>query len=330
MLQMRRILINALAATVVAGLAGGASAQQLNINELAAGVAIPFWTGSDTTTKAVLTNGAGGDRRLHFDVINGDPNENWDVESFNCDLTARETVEITFAYTGTGSNITFECDAIEGVDQEFGGDAGSDGDIDSDATRGVLWVSVQDAQGQTTSENVLFADFTIIDTGLGEAASAPAVGIQGGANNDGDRNYEFDGTEYHQFAAAAATNYHPPVQHPGKLIIFTLDGVTGAAPGVRVRVLWYDDDEHVEDDAFFFQCFEKIDYQTIAPGLAALDTAGHMELIPVANTATQEPARPFVCYNMQDAPAGGTTLRPCATASSLFSRTPAPSLDTQL
>jgi hypothetical protein len=323
--------MSTLATVAVAGLSVGASAQQLNINELAAGVAIPFWTGTDVMTKAVLTNGAGGDRRLHFDVINGDPGESWDVESFNCDLTARETVEFKFTYDGVGgSTIEFECDAIEGVDPEFGGDAGSDGEINSDAYRGVLWVSVQDSQSETVSENVLFADFTIIDMAAGEAASAPAVGIQGGANNDGDRNYEFDGTEYHKFAAASATNYHPPVQHPGTLVIFTLDGVTGAAPGVRVRVLWYDDDEHVEDDAFFFQCFEKIDYQTIAPGLAALDTAGHMELIPVANAATQEPARPFVCYNMQDAPAGGTTLRPCATSTSDFERTPPPSLDTQL
>jgi hypothetical protein len=332
MLQMKKVLMSALATMAVAGLAGGAFAQQLNINELGALQAIPFLTSSTVSTKAVLTNGAGGDRSLHFDVINGDPSENWDVESFQCDLTARETVEITFTNDGSGgSDITFECDAVEGVDIAFGGDAGSDGTISSDAERGVLVVTVQDALGATTSENVLFSDFTIYDSGSGEAASAPATSIQGAGANDGNRTYTFNGLEYAQFAAASATNYHPPATNGGQLLIFTLDGTTGAGPWVRVRVLWYDDDEHVEDDAFRFQCFDVVDYNTIAPGLAALDTAGHMELIPVADAATLSPVRPFTCYNMQEGPSGaGSTLRPCNTTTALFTRVPDPALDTQL
>lgn len=330
MLQMKKALMSILATMAVAGLAGGAFAQQLNINELGALQAIPFLTSSTVSTKAVLTNGAGGDRALHFDVINGDPSENWDVESFECELTARETVEITFTNNNAGgSTITFECDAVEGVAENIGGDAGNPGTVLSDAEQGVLVVTVTDGAGATTSENVMFSDFTVYDSGSSEAASAPATSIQGGAMNNGDKKYDFDGMEYLQFAAASATNYHPPATNGGQLLIYTLDGTTGSGPFVRVRVLWYDDDEHVQDDAFTFQCFDLVSYSTISPGLAALATAGHMELIPVADTATQSPARPFVCYNMQEGPSGaGDTLRPCNTATSLFAGTA--SLDTQL
>jgi hypothetical protein len=332
-------LFHAVIAAALLGLAQGAGAEALNVSQLGAGVAIPFVTSPDIATKAVLTNAAGGDRRLHFDVINGDPNENWDVESFECTLTARETVEIVFSdgalfddsSTQTpmepisgGSWILFECDAVEGVKTQIGGDAGSDGRIASDASQGVLWVTVQDANGNTVSDDALFADFTIFNALNTSAASAPATAVQGGAFNDGDRKYTFDGFEYAKFPAANATNFHPPaLLNDNFLLVFTLDGVTGAAPTVRVRVLWYDDDEHVEDDAFEFKCFEFVRYDQISPGLAALDTAGHMELIPVASAL--EPARPFVCYNHQDG-----KLKPCATSTSLFDRFPAPMLDTQL
>jgi hypothetical protein len=319
----------------------GASAQALSIHELGAGVAIPFVTGDDLTTRAVLTNAAGGDRRLHFDVLNGDPGEKWEIESFHCTLSARETVEIVFTSTladasagafetddlewrkQNGAWISFECDAVEGRPQELAGDAGNDGQVLSNATRGVLWVTVQDADRNTLSENVLFADFTLLDTAAAHAASAQATAVQGGATNDGDRRYDFDGTEYAKLAAASATNFVTPAGGENFLLAFTLDGRTGAAPTVRARVLWYDDDEHVEDDALQFDCFELIPYEQIAPGLATLDSAGHMELLPVESA--QQPVRPLLCYNYQDG-----AMRPCATSTSTFDRDPEPALDTQL
>jgi hypothetical protein len=337
---MQRNLMHAVLGLALLAAPAGAGAEALNVSQLGAGVAIPFVTGIDLATKAVLTNAAGGDRRLHFDVINGDPGENWDVESFECTLTARETVEISFTSAeaeivemttdgvahaiGETSWIKFECDAVEGVKTQIGGDAGNDGRVSSNAARGVLWVTVQDADGNTVSDDALFADFTIFNYVTTSAASAPATAVQGGAFNDGDRKYTFDGFEYAKFPAANATNFHPPaLLNDNFLLAFTLDGVTGAAPTVRVRVLWYDDDEHVEDDAFEFKCFDLVHYDEISPGLAALDTAGHMELIPVASAL--EPARPLVCYNHQDG-----KLKPCATSTSLFDRFPAPMLDTQL
>jgi hypothetical protein len=330
-----------LAAVAVIGYAGGASAQ-LNIAELAAGVAIPFKTDNQgLSTEAVLTNGGAGDRTLHFDLLNGDPGEDCEVQSWVCTLTARETVSISFTNDAAGgSSVDFECDAIEGVDvAPF---AGNDGNINSDAEQGVLWVSIENTVGQTIYENILFADWTLVDTTSGEAASAPAAGFQGAtAGGNTDKVYVFDGTtEYSTFPAVLATNYNPPATWPGELLTFTLDTTAGVAPQVRARILWYNDDEDYEDDSIDFECFDVIDYNSIAPGLAALDSAGHMEIIPVTHPGSfpgtfDDTRAPLLCYNLQDAPQGGSTLRPCNQSTAAFVKDPAnanvfPTLDTQL
>jgi hypothetical protein len=340
MMKMRNGWMGLIAAVAVVGYAGVASAQ-LNIAELAAGVAIPFKTDSTSlSTEAVLTNGGSADRTVHFDLINGDPAEAWEVQSWVCTLTARETVQITFTNDAAGgSTVTFECDAIEGlVGPPF---AGNDGTINSDAEQGVLWATIQNTVGQTIRENILFGDWTLIDTASGEAASAPAAGFQGFTGGNTDKVYVFDGaTEYSTFPAVLASNYLPPATYPGQLLVFTLDGVTGVAPQVRARILWYNDDEDFEDDSIDFKCFDVLDYNTIAPGLAALDSAGHMEIIPVTHPGTfpatfDDTRAPLLCYNLQDAPGGGSTLRPCNQSTSAFVKDLTdpnvfPQLDTQL
>ena len=335
-MQMKKGWMGLLAALVVAGYSGVASAQ-LNIAELAAGVAIPFKTSSaGLSTEAVITNGGSADRTLHFDLINGDVDENWVSQSWLCTLTARETVQVSFTNDSAGgSNVTFECDADEGTQgPPF---AGNDGDIDSTAERGVLWVTVQNGAAQTVGENILFADFTLIDSTSGEASSAPAAGFQAGqGSNNGDQVYTFDGQEYTEFPAALATNYLPPASYEGKLLAFTLDGTTGTAPWVRARVLWYNDDEDWEDAQFEFKCMDWIPYEQIAVGLDALTTAGHMEILPVVHTgdfpgAFDDTKAPLLCYNIQDAPGGGSTMRPCAQSTATFvPLNPPVELDTQL
>jgi hypothetical protein len=308
------------------GMAGAASAQ-LNINATGAGVAIPFVTtagalgGPSASTIAVLTNGAAGSRIIHFDVINGDPDESWDAKSWQCTLTARETVALEFVNDGQGgTDITFECDAEEGNDgPPF---AGNPGFVSSDAERGVLWVTIQNTFEQTVIENILFADFTFLDTAAGVASSASAASFQGLGLNDGDHNFVFL-TEYSPFPGQLGVNFLPPKSYPGRLLVFTLDGTTGHPPHVKVGVDWYDDDEFKQDDGFTFDCFGLVDYADVASGLDQLTSPGHMELRPELSVATLAPGgtphdpdnsrvTPFLCYNLQDAPGGGTTLRPCA------------------
>jgi hypothetical protein len=315
-------------------LAGHAGAQALNAFSLSAGLAIPFKTDLESLrTSAVITNGASDERTLHFDLLNGDPEENWEVQSWQCTLTARETVQLLIVNDGQGgSTINFECDAEEGtMGAPF---AGNDGVINSDAEQGVLWVTVQNAAGQTIGDNILFGDFTLEDTATGAAASAVAAGFGGTPlPNDGDKRYAFfpgapfgpnpEFPEYAPFPAVVATNYLPPASYPGRLLVFTLDGVPGVPPQVRARVLWYNDDEDFEDDAFDFKCMDFLDYGAIAPGLAALTTAGHMEITPVLHPGEfpgtfDDTKSPLLCYNIQDAPGGGSTMRPCAQSTSFY------------
>jgi hypothetical protein len=347
----------AVVAALVAALAAPVRAPaQLDIARLAAGLAIPYVTrGTGVMTSAVITNAASDSRTLHFDLLNGDSEENWEIQSWQCTLTARESVRIDFVYElvpgppgGSpwvgNTHVRFECDAIEGV---IGPPyAGNDGDVFSDGQQGVLWVTVQNAAGQTLGENILFGDFTIIDPRVGAAASAPAAGFLGLAQNNGDNKYVFTPgdsfgglpAEYDGFPAALATNFLPPATYPGQLLAFTLDGIPGLAPAVRARVLWFNDDEAVEDSAFDFKCMEFIDYADIAPGLAALDTAGHIEILPVVHPGVlsspiDDVRRPLVCYNLQDSPGGGSLLRPCAQSTARFANPPGqppPVLDTQL
>jgi hypothetical protein len=316
LISMRTLFV----AMVVASFAGAAVAQ-LNINEMAAGSAIPFFTnGQGATTQAVITNTSSDSRVLHFDLINGDENEFCESQSWVCELTGRETVQITFTNDLVGgSTVTFECDAIEGLPVP---NAGNDGNINSDAEFGVLWVTVQNELGDTVAENVLFADWTILDLVAGTAFSAPAAGFQG-ASNDGDQNYAFNGTEYSQFPDSLATNYLPPATNPGALLSFTLDLHSGFPAPVRAKLFWYNDDEEFEDDFLDFQCFELVSYFDIAIGLNALTTAGHMELDPKVTTygpPHADGARrvPFLCYNIQVTQNGGAIARACAQSTAKF------------
>ena len=369
MLTKRSAITMGLAAMFAAGSAGVASAS-LDITEVAAGVAIPFETsrdghrsdtkcvskcdGGEVFTQAVITNAGANDITLHFDLINGDSGRRkkggsdgfWESQSFTCDVTARETVLIEILEDGDGSKVLFECDDPEQNNDgdpngnAGNGDAGNDGEVFSDASRGILWVTVQDSLGDTLAEDVLFADFTIVDTGRATAMSSFAAGFQGGSDPDGDNNYRFDGNDYVRFPTTQATNYLPPVEAPGELLVFTLDGYTGFAPDVRVNVLWYDDDERFEDDSFAFECMDWISYDEIADGLDELASAGHMELFPKATLVDPRgdgPVRvPFLCYNVQYPTAalhedhgshgwlGAATMRPCAKSAADFIRSSPP------
>ncbi len=335
MVRISNIITMVLSTMGVLGFAGTARTAALNLNELAAGSAIPFvTTASGVSTEAVITNAGANLITLHFDLINGDPGETWHTNSFVCDLTSRETVQITFTNDlSGGSEVTFECDVEPGSDPA--GTSTNPAIISSNAERGVLWVTIQNDVGVTVADNILFADFTIVDAMNAESYSATAAGFQGFIVNDGNRDYKFDGLEYSKFPAALATNYLPPASNPGELLVFTLDGKSNVAPAVLVNLLWFDDDENFQNDSFNFECFDVISYSDIAPGLGTLATPGHLEMFPVDTFQNFSPHAepglsrkvPFLCYNIQAAPMvevggvlvpGGKTMRPCAQSMSAF------------
>ena len=83
-----------------------------------------------------------------------------------------------------------------------------------------------------------------------------------------------------------ATNYLPPDDYSGELLVFTLDGTSGFPPFVRIGLEWYDDDEVSQSDFFDFECFDIVEYDDVAPGLGVLETSGHMEMEPREAFAT--------------------------------------------
>ena len=89
---------------------------------------------------------------------------------------------------------------------------------------------------------MLFANFTILDHAGSDAYGAAAAGFQG-IINDGNHDYVMDCAEYAQYPGLLATNFLPPTEYSGELLVFTLDGTSGFPPFVRIGLEWYDDDE---------------------------------------------------------------------------------------
>ena len=123
-------------------------------------------------------------------------------------------------------------------------------EIFTEAGRGVLWVTVQNDAGDVVADNVLFANFTIIDNG--NAYGSTAAGFQG-IVNDGNHDYVMDGAEYAQYPALLATNYLPPDDYSGELLVFTLDGTSGFPPFVRIGLEWYERRRRSQSDFFRFR-----------------------------------------------------------------------------
>jgi hypothetical protein len=152
---------------------------------------------------------------------------------------------------------------------------------------------------RTIPHNALLGDATIIDFGNGAAVSVPAIHIQSNGSNNGDKLYEFDGTEYLNFPAVLTTNFIAP--NPGNvtldLLLFTLDGkVNETGINARVNGLAFDDDEElIGSGAIAFDCFFFSDISAFPPngfgpsingGVAGAHQVGHIELFP-ASTSPQ-------------------------------------------
>ena len=301
-----------LAAVAAAGLtAGAASAQNLDLDEMAAALALPVLTGghAPNTIKftngeiivpdnaainlLTITNGKSQPVLLRVDVISGDPaglagGDTWQSDSFDCFLTGRETTTALVVPNGAGSIIFMECSTPLGLvnDNKF---------VAAKAANGVFWAAAADpATGQTISEDVLFGDAVVIDTVLGQAYSFGAIPFQAGHGfNNGNKVYAFDGEEYAKWPGALATNFIAPtavanVAGTGikaELILFTLDGTTGnpTAPRVAVAGLAYNDDEVAFDFQHEFDCFDVVSLADMSanftqPFLGSL--SGHLQLVP--------------------------------------------------
>ena len=283
------------AAVAAAGLTASAtSAQNLDLEEMAAALALPVVTGGhdsnlikatfgevivlgdgDGVTLNTVTNGKSTPVLLKVDIISGDPGtpfvggDTWQSDSFDCLLTGRETT--TFVHVGLAAagatpgvnSVTYvECSTPFATDGAFADNK----IIATKAANGIIWMAAADpATGKTVSEDILFGDAVVVDVVQGQAFSFGAIPFQAGNGfNNGNKIYRFDNDEYAKWPSVVATNYIAPdagvaaARIEAELILFTLDGTTGnpTAPRVAVGGLGYDDDENFFDFQHEFDCFD--------------------------------------------------------------------------
>ena len=312
-----RTLAAVITATAALALgAGTAGAQNLDINELAAAVALPVLTGghppntlkfsqggvvlgaASSINLLTITNARSVPTVLKIEVISGDPNgpaggDQWQSDSFNCLLTGRETV--TFLVTpnpgpSPGSIIYGECTNSNGV-------GNNNVFFAAKAANGIFWAAAADPLPGTVppfvvSQDILLADAVVIDTATGKAFSFGAIPFQAGTGaNNGDMIYKFDGLEYRKWPATVATNFIASsdvgsnTNIRGELVLFTLDGSTTALapPRVSMAGLCFNDDEVSFDFSHTFDCFDVIAISDMSancsqPFLGSL--SGHLILMP--------------------------------------------------
>jgi hypothetical protein len=263
---------------------GTASASNLDLDEIGSLLVLPVITGGLTggSTTAVTVTNAGGDVRLHLNVISGDSEDSWKSQDFGCDVTASETVLFYFEPGDFGGSfVTYECDGDVTLRSPLY------------ARNGVMVVTTENPNtGDTINPNQIFGDSVVLDYRDSVAYSVGAIPFQGIAPGPGvgDRQYRFDNVEYTQFPSAVATNFIAPnLSIDASLILFTLDGTTGRenTPEAGVTIRFYNDDEVQYSSSHFFDCFDIVDLAEIDERFkedALGSSAGHLILTPALVT----------------------------------------------
>ena len=324
-------------------LAVPAAAQNLDLDEVGAALALPVITGADpsatasmgSTTEIVITN-AGNAVRLHITLIDG---FDWSAVDFSCDVTKNETTLFIFRPPSsaggggiiTNSELTYEC-----LDEN--GDSKVFRDVPVDIVNGIMFVSIEDpSTGQTINTNQVFGDFTVIDYSAGTAYSAGAIPFQGKSITTGvaDRDFRFDNVEYSAFPSKLASNFIAPEtmtgmqEIDGELILFSLDGTVGAfgfGPVASVSVKFYNDDEMQFSSSHTFPCFDIVRLEDIDSRFekSALGSpAGHLVLTPqvatqfdLAHDASFDPG-PMNVIGVRKAPVHGWLVQTAFSGASI-------------
>jgi hypothetical protein len=166
------LLLGLAAAGLVTG-ASRANAQNLDLDEMAAALALPIVTGGfegnhlkgsygdvvipyqTAVTLATITNGKTTPVRLKLDLISGDPShhggDNWQSTSFECDLTGRETT--TFVFLPPASMVTDTTWVLDQLDQN--GDAEPNGNHLRGSGHSELYVECSDGSDTDGSPRAL-------------------------------------------------------------------------------------------------------------------------------------------------------------------------------
>jgi len=277
--------------------AGPALAQNNDLEKVGALLALPVLTNlaTDRSTISLVTNVSPQSLVLRVHMVDGD---GWLGASFACFVSASETTIFAIEPTATGLQVRYECTnsltfASEARVQVF------------DMIRGIMVVALEHpATGDTTNVNAIFGEARVVDFAQGMAFKLGAISFQGifpGAGGVAERAYQFDGQEYSNFPAALAANFISPTSAgdvEAELILFSLDGTAGIAPGPSafLSITFFDDDERQFSSALAFDCFtvvplDAIDARFERPALGS--DGGHLFLTPEI-ASQSEPTHDFL------------------------------------
>ena len=312
--MLKKTLVAIAVAALALGLAGSATAAPgsghvINPNTQGAAIAMPYLTtpgnGGVRMTVGTVTNGGDSNSiSLHIVWISA---TDWSAIDYDCPLTPLETTYFIFERNPNSDNatVTFEC---SDTGQDFP-DVSATNNVFTRSVNGrdgIMFVSIEcqldgaecenDGDGavhRTQTNNLLIADFVVMDFGQGLAFSAPAIHMQASyRDNARDRLYEFNGNsgEYYNFPSLLTTNYIAPDDAiTAELLLFTLDGSVGDGPGINAKVsgFAYDDDENPTSGSIAFDCMTLAPIDASPNGFGLNVTRpfgghllGHLELFP--------------------------------------------------
>lgn len=244
----------ALAAVLLMGV-GVASAADLN--EVAPLLVYPaiatFGAGAAGTTETfvTVTNTAAVGVTVHGSYISGDVNNDYCFEcNFSFPLTGFDTETLVVTTSG-GFGVSIESE---------------DGTVSRSCPYdvGMIVLSLEDGAGNTITDNYLFGEQVVVNYDTGWAFSIPAIPFQGGTG-DGDRNYEFNGTEYAGFPSVVAADFlapRDPLLPPlfvAEVVLFTLNFDTQIPPSSDCTVNGFDAHENNFSNSVQFGCWEYLE-----------------------------------------------------------------------
>ncbi len=285
----------AMALLVVTGAFAGS-----DLNEVGAALVFPLVVALDDDpllpgagnyeTYVTITNASEEAVFAHIAMINGDSDD--DEYCYECDFTiplsGNDTEMLILRNDPVGGTV------IEAEPDGFGFNYFQHS---CPADLGMLIVTLEDADGNTVTDNVLLGEEVLVNYSIGFALSVPAVSFQGQNGGNGDRSFGFDDIEYGKMPRIIATDFVAPNLGAGpggqgierviaEVALFTLNFRRQFPPFVDCSVTGFDADENPFSRSIQFGCWELFDLEDISPeflhpnlGLfAQADTHGWMQL----------------------------------------------------
>jgi len=265
MRTLKQILAGASLAVLMAS---GAAQAGSDLNEVGALLVYPTIANfsvlglNATETFVTITNAGPTPVVAHVSYINGQPNGPTEggyhtQYCYECDfsipLTGNDTE--TLVVTTTAGGI-----AIESEDNSLS--------MSCPWKYGMMVVSLEDALGNTLTDNVLLGEEVVVDYVTGSAFSLPAIPFQGGDGGNGDRSYSFDDSEYGKMPRIVAADFlAPKLDQSGLAVLslFTLGFERQLPPLVDCSVTGFDARENPFSASFQFGCWGLADICAISP-----------------------------------------------------------------